>query len=61
MIVKYISLQRFIYVQCMCVFVLSFEFSCFMSGYACNHVGALMYALADLTAKKVDGKLASTS
>ena len=42
-------------------FVLSFEFSCFRSGEACNHVGALMYALADLTAKKVYGKLASTS
>ena len=42
-------------------FVLSFDFSCFRSGEACNQVGALMYALADLTVKKVDGKLASTS
>ncbi|XP_045163375.2 uncharacterized protein LOC123527777 [Mercenaria mercenaria] len=31
------------------------------SGEACNHIGALMYALADLTAKKKDGTLASTS
>ena len=44
----------------MCV-VLSFDFSCFRSGEACNHVGALMYALADLTAKKMEGKLASRS
>ena len=41
------------YRLCVC-FVLSFEFSCFRSGEACNHVGALMYALADLTAKKWD-------
>ncbi|KAH3887037.1 hypothetical protein DPMN_011049 [Dreissena polymorpha] len=31
------------------------------SGEACNHIGALMYALSDLTAKKKDGTLASTS
>ena len=42
-------------------FVFSFEFSSFRSGEACNHVVALMYALADLTTKKVYGKLASTS
>ena len=42
------------YSVCVC-FVFSFR-----SGEACNHVGALMYALADLTAKKMDGKLAST-
>lgn len=33
----------------------------FRSGEACNHIGALMYALADVTAKKKDGTLASTS
>ena len=48
------------YSVCVC-FVLSFEFPCFRSGEAFSHVGALMYAFADLTTKKVDGKLASTS
>ncbi|KAL5010799.1 hypothetical protein ScPMuIL_013104 [Solemya velum] len=31
------------------------------SGEACNHVGAFMYALCDLTRKKKEGKLSSTS
>ena len=45
----------------MCDLFSVLNFSCFRSGKACNHDVSLMYALADLTAKKVDGKLASTS
>lgn len=33
----------------------------FSEGEACNHIAALLYAIADITEKKINGKLAPTS
>jgi hypothetical protein len=36
-------------------------FICFSEGEACNHIAALLWCLVDVTIKKADGTLASTS